>query len=51
MRITWWLHPGIHETARMNPDHYAHDTSETDSPQGPLTHELELAVGLAIVGN
>ena len=21
MRITWWLHPGSHETERMQPDH------------------------------
>jgi hypothetical protein len=22
MGLAWWLHPGRHETARMQPDHY-----------------------------
>jgi hypothetical protein len=47
VRMAWWLHLGIHETARMNPDHYVHDTEETDS----LLGLPELEVGLAKAEN
>jgi hypothetical protein len=25
MGLAWWLHPGLHQTARMEPDHYIPD--------------------------
>jgi hypothetical protein len=30
MRITWWLHPGIHETERMQPEYHAYITPNTE---------------------
>lgn len=40
MRMTWWLHPGIHETARMR----------LDGNSGPVLVEDRLAPELGLTG-
>jgi hypothetical protein len=45
MRITWWLHPGIHETARMRLDHnnspvLVHDHTAPEPALPDYDHQL-----------
>jgi hypothetical protein len=44
MRITWWLHPGIHETARMRLDNngpvLVHDQTASEPALPDYDHEL-----------